>query len=306
MKMRAYRGLSDLEDMLNLLSKGCEADNGTYYVHRGDVLWWLFYNDDIAQEWQSRIRLWLEADELIGWALLSPGEDAFDVFTLPGLRNSPREREMLAWAVDQMASLDELNNVWVAEGDEVRIRWFEENGFTVQPDHFVHFRQSLARPVDVSPLPEGFSVRTSRGTEEDARLRAACSHAAFRSAKPFEEYWLRTLRFTQSPVYVPEYEIFVMSPDNEVAAFCIVWTDELNKLGHFEPVATHPKYQRRGLGRSLLYEGLRRLKFEGMTEADVCADHDNEAAHRLYESVGFRRSKRLLTYRKRGKHEYNA
>lgn len=305
MNTRTYQGLSDLESMLNLLSKGCKADNGTYYVHRGDVQWWLFYNDDPPEGWKSQIHLWFEADDLIGWALLSPNEDAFDVFTLPDLRGTVRERAMLGWAVDQMASLDELNNVWVGDGDEVRIRWFEDNGFTPQLNHFVHFQRSLARPVDEFPLPEGFSIRSSRGTEEDARLRAACSHAAFQSGKPFEDYWRRTLRLMQSPVYVPEHEIFVMSPENEVAAFCIVWTDDLNKLGHFEPVATHPKFQRRGLGKSLLYEGLHRLKSEGMNEADVCAVHDNEAAIRLYESVGFRKSKRLLTYRKRGKHEHN-
>ncbi len=306
MKMRTYQGSNDLESMLNLLSQGCKADNGTYYVHRGDLQWWLFYNDDLQEVWKSQIQLWFEADELIGWALLSPNEDAFDVFILPDLRGTVREREMLGWAVDQMSSLDELNNVWVGETDEVRILWFEDNGFTPQPNHFVHFKRSLARPVDEIPLPEGFSIRSSRGTEEDARLRAACSHAAFRSGKPFENYWRRTLRLMQSPVYVPENEIFVMSPESEVAAFCIVWTDELNQLGHFEPVATHPKYQRRGLGKSLLYEGLRRLRSEGMTVADVCADHDNESAIRLYESVGFRKSKRLLTYKKRGKHEHNA
>jgi ribosomal protein S18 acetylase RimI-like enzyme len=105
----------------------------------------------------------------------------------------------------------------------------------------------------------------------------------------------------QSPVYVPEHEIFVMAsnPAGQVAAYCIIWTDEVSKIGHFEPVGTHPDFQRKGLGKSLLFEGLRRLKAEGMTEADVCTNHDNAAAIRLYESVGFQRKKRLLTYIKK-------
>ena len=111
MNTRTYQGLNDLESMLDLLSKGCKADNGTYYVHRGDLQWWLFYNDDPPDVWHSEIQLWFEADELIGWALLSPRENAFDVFTLPDLRGSPREREMLGWAAEQMASHDELSNV---------------------------------------------------------------------------------------------------------------------------------------------------------------------------------------------------
>jgi len=73
----------------------------------------------------------------------------------------------------------------------------------------------------------------------------------------------------------------------------------LTKIGHFEPVGTHPDFQRKGLGKSLLFEGLRRLKSEGMDAADVCTNHDNDAAIRLYESVGFQIDKRLLTYKKK-------
>jgi len=116
---------------------------------------------------------------------------------------------------------------------------------------------------------------------------------------PFEKYWLRTWRLMQSPVYVQEHEIFIVAPSGEVAAFCIIWTDELTKIGHFELVGTHPDFQRKGLGKSLLFEGLRRLKSEGMDAADVCTNHDNVAAIPLYESVGFQIDKRLLTYKKK-------
>jgi ribosomal protein S18 acetylase RimI-like enzyme len=75
-------------------------------------------------------------------------------------------------------------------------------------------------------------------------------------------------------------------------------------MGYFEPVGVHPDFHRRGLGKSLLFEGLRRLKSEGMTEASVCADSDNPAAIRLYESVGFQKVKRLLTYIRRIRNEY--
>jgi ribosomal protein S18 acetylase RimI-like enzyme len=297
MKARPYEGLHDLHAMLNLLAEGRKADIGTYYIHPGDLQWWLFYTDVPQETWQSEIRLWMEDDRLIGWALLSPAEGAFDVYTIPNLSGDQREKEMLAWAVKAMSGLDQVQNVWVAEDDDVRIRWFEENGFTIAGEHFVHLKRSLSESLEGPALPAGFSLRASRG-EEDARLRSVASHAAFGSRKPFEEYWLRTLRFMQSPVYVPEHEIFVISPNGEVAAFCIVWTDDLNKTGHFEPVATHPKYQRRGLGKSLLFEGLRRLKSEGMNEACLCTHHDNLAAIHLYESAGFRNVKNLLTYRK--------
>jgi ribosomal protein S18 acetylase RimI-like enzyme len=299
MKARAYEGLADLYAMLDLLSEGSRANNGTHYVHRGDLQWWLFYTDIPPALWQSRIRLWMEAERLIGWTLLSPEEDAFDVFVIPALRGSSEEDEMLSAAVAEMSELDELGNVWVADDDEVRIRWFEKNGFKVADHHTVHFSRSLSGPLVGPQLPAGFTLRASRGDEADARLRAVTSHAAFQSGMPFDQYWLRTWRLMQSPIYVKEHEIFVEAPGGEIASYCIIWTDELTKVGHFEPVGTHPDFQRKGLGKCLLFEGLRRLKSEGMTVADLCTNHDNEAAIPLYESVGFQIDKRLLKYKKK-------
>jgi ribosomal protein S18 acetylase RimI-like enzyme len=301
MQLKSYEGLDHLQAMLDLLSEGAKADNGTHYVHRGDLQWWLFYTDDPPEVWQSDIRLWYEGDRLIGWALFSPKKEAFDVFTQPDLRGDLREAEMLAAIAGEMSGLEELNNVWVAEDDDVRMHLLEEIGFSSTDERFAYFTRSLADPIDVSSPPDGFSFRTSRGGEVDARLRSVASHAAFGSKKPFEEYWPRTLRFVKSPVYVPEHEHFVISPDGAVAAYCIVWTDDLNKLGHFEPVGTHPDFQRKGLGKSLLLESLRRLKAEGMTVADVCTYHDNVAAIRLYESIGFRQARKLFTYRRKRK-----
>ena len=297
MKMRSYEGLQDLHAMLDLLTAGCKADNGTHYVHRGDLQWWLFYTDTSEAVWRANIALWTEDDCLAGWALLSPDEHAFDVFVAPDLRGSLLEQEMLAWAVDHMPALDYIQHHWVAEDDELRKGWLEGNGFETIEHSMVHFRRSLAGPLDGPPLPEGFSIRASRG-EEDARLRAVCSHGAFGSEKPFEEYWPRTLRFMQSPVYVPEHELFVVAPGGEIASYCIIWTDDVTKIGHFEPVGTHPDFQRKGLGKSLLFEGFRRLKAEGMNEADLCTNYDNPPAIGLYESAGFRKAKRLLIYRR--------
>ncbi|HET9909834.1 MAG TPA: GNAT family N-acetyltransferase [Anaerolineales bacterium] len=297
MRARGYEGMQDLYAMLDLLTEGSKAKNGAYYVHRGDLQWWLFYTDVPEETWRSHIRLWFEDDKLIGWALLTLGEDVFDVYVSPHLRGDAQEQEMLAWASQEMSAHGDVQNIWAAEDDDVRTRWLEENGFRPEEAHFIHFSRSLSGPLASPPLPEGFSIRTARGPE-DARLRSVASHAAFGSGKPFDEYWPRTLRFMQSAVYIPEHEIFVISPNGEVAAFCIIWTDEHTKVGHFEPVATHPNFQRMGLGKSLLFESLRRLKSEGMNEADVFTNHDNPAAIRLYESVGFQKSKRLFTYKK--------
>ncbi|MFT3891366.1 MAG: GNAT family N-acetyltransferase [Anaerolineales bacterium] len=298
MNFRPYEGLHDLHAMLDLLSDGCRAKNGTHYAHRGDLQWWLFYTDTPEVVWRPNIRLWVEGERLMGFALLSFEEKTCDVFIHPELRGTQQERELMSYALNEMSAVEDLQVMWISDQDTVRIRWLEQSGFACQEEYFVYFTRSLSDPVLAPVLPAGFSLRHSHG-EEDAKLRSVASHAAFSQHRDFEGYWPRTLRFMQSPVYVPEHERFVISPNGDVASFCILWTDEINKLGHFEPVGTHPDYQRNGFSRALLYDSMRQLRSEGMIETDVCTTSTNLPAIHLYESVGFTLTKRLLEFRKR-------
>ena len=52
----------------------------------------------------------------------------------------------------------------------------------------------------------------------------------------------------RSPVYDRDLDIVAVSADDRIGAFCIVWMDAVNRVGLFEPVGTHPDFQRKGLG----------------------------------------------------------
>lgn len=298
MKIRAYQNRQDLNAMLNLLVHGRQAKNNTHYMHVGDLQWWLFYTYTPQETLQSNIRLWMKDDELIAWALLSFDENSFDVYMNPQYSYTSYEEEVLSSTIQEMSGLDELKAPWIANTDVWRIGWLEKNGFKLGEHFYYLMHRFLSDPIADSVPPTGFSLRHSHGVV-DAEIRSVCSAAAFESKKPFDEYIVRTKNFMQSQVYVPEHEIFVMSPNDEVASFCIIWTDELNKFGHFEPVGTHPNYQGKGLGKVLLNEALTQLKQEKMREASVCVDFDNPNAIRLYEAVGFQKSKKLLTYKRK-------
>ena len=83
-------------------------------------------------------------------------------------------------------------------------------------------------------------------------------------------------------------EHLAVAPDGSFASYCLVWFDAANRQGLFEPVGTHPDHQRRGLGKAVLAEGLRRLKALGALSAFVNSHLSNVASNMLYESVGFR------------------
>lgn len=301
---RPYQGYQDFEQLKSILVDGRKAETSAYYIHVGDIAWWLFYNDQTPQAWKQNLSLWASQGQTIGWSLLSDAFGSFDVFVHPQVRGTAREAKMLLWTEECLSARmhakgkQAISMYWVAEDDDLRTRWLNLRGFEAG-DYFMH---AMTRDLDASlpevTLPAGYQVRGLAGRHE-LRSRAAASHAAFGSIRDFESYWPRYARFMHSPVYNPDLDIVAVAPDGQVAAFCIVWPDPVTGVGLFEPVGTHSDFQRKGLGKAVVLEGLRRLKALGMTSALVCAESDNPAAKALYESAGFKPVKRLYTYEKR-------
>ncbi len=79
------------------------------------------------------------------------------------------------------------------------------------------------------------------------------------------------------------HDLVAIAPDGAVASFCTIWFDDVTRSAYFEPVATVPAHQRRGLGKALMTEGLRRLQRMGATRAFVGGY--SQAANALYRSV---------------------
>jgi ribosomal-protein-alanine N-acetyltransferase len=74
-------------------------------------------------------------------------------------------------------------------------------------------------------------------------------------------------------------------PGTPVVAFCACWTviDEL----HINTIAVASDFRRRGLGRALMQHVLAQVEAEGIRRATLEVRRSNQAARRLYESLGF-------------------
>jgi mycothiol synthase len=301
---RPYHDEYDLSAMLHLLQAGRKAENGTYYVHPGDLTWWLYYPPIDHEHWQD-IYLWddpASPGRLLGWSLLSPTWSTFDVYVQPELRGTPQAEAMYLWAEERAANLvrtsgaDKLGMMWVSQGDDILDRHLRQRGFQ-RKHETVYFLRSLEEELPRTILPDGFNVRSTRG-EVEVEARAAAQYAAFDSSASFDRYVQRFTRFMRSPVYDPDLDIVAATPEGKIGAFCIVWPDSVNQVGLFEPVGTHPDYQRKGLGRAVMLEGLRRLQQRGMSRAMVCTGEDNLPGVKLYESMGFHITNKLGHYEK--------
>jgi ribosomal protein S18 acetylase RimI-like enzyme len=95
----------------------------------------------------------------------------------------------------------------------------------------------------------------------------------------------RYLRFMRSPRYEAERDLVAVSPDGRVGSFMIWWGDP-SGVAQIEPFGTHPDFQRQGIGKSLMYFGLRRMRDAGYHKVRVLTDEPREATA-FYEGVGF-------------------
>jgi mycothiol synthase len=301
---RSYRDERDLEAMCNLLVAGRMAGNGSYYIHTGDLSMWLYYPTLEGDCWKD-IYLWDDPQNqgrLLGWALVSTDWVGFDVYVQPELRASTLAMEMYHWAEQQTLLVARskgkktINVLWIRHDDQVLDGYFKQQGYRLAIG-MVHMSCELDGVVKASGLAGGFKVRSCKGLNE-VSTRAKAQYRAFGSKAPFERYLERFRNFMQSPVYDRNLDLVAVHEDGQIGAFCHVWINPVNKVGLFEPVGTHPYFQRKGLGRAVMLEGLRRLQEGGMRQAIVSTYQDNQAAIKLYESTGFRIVSRLGTYEK--------
>ena len=301
---RVFHDNSDLLTMQEVLTRGRGADNGSYYIHTGDLSWWLYYPPLEGDFW-DHIHLWdnpAQPGRLLGWALISPDWVGIDIYVQPELRGSSLAAEMYKWAeeeamcVAQRKDRNTIYTLWIRHDDTVLAEQFTERGFRLKRG-MTHFQRSLNEVVPSPILAGGCAVRGCMG-EREVAARARAQYGAFNSSAPFERYLERFTNFMRSPVYQPELDIVAVAPDGKIGAFCIVWTDPVNKVGLFEPVGTHPDYQRKGLGRAVMLEGLCRLQDRGMESAIVSTFEDNLAGIKFYEAMGFQVVCQLGTYEK--------
>jgi mycothiol synthase len=206
----------------------------------------------------------------------------------PAYRTPALEEEMVRLAEERLSVTREGERrlrVWADQADPLRQALLEERGYT-RTDLVEHRRRrDLREPIPEAPPAQGYTVRSLGGCEE-LKSRVIASWYAFHP-EPYEDKgdWDWYLNIQRAPLYRRDLDIVAEAPDGTIAGFCTVWYDDVTRSAMFEPVGVVPAHQRRGLGKAVMCEGLRRLrKLE--CQAALVSSYE-PAAHALYESAGF-------------------
>lgn len=238
---------------------------------------------------EEKVFLWETPQGELAAVLNSEGRGHAYLQVHPDHRSRSLEEAMVATAEEQLAIGDGQGGrrlyVWAHRGDPLRPDLLRARGYT--PVDWLEYqrRRPLSGEIPEVPIAPGYAVRALGDDELPAR--SWLSWKAFHPEEPDEAYegweWYRNVQRT--PLYRRDLDLVAVAPDGELASFCTIWFDDVNRTAAFEPVGTHPAHQRRGLGKAVMSEGLRRAQRLGAELAFVGSYEP--PAHALYASIGF-------------------
>jgi mycothiol synthase len=297
-KLRSYQP-NDLARVLTFVGECLRGSNFCNF-HPGDIAHWMS-NEKRGKDLEKYYWLYEENNEILAFAELPPVKWAsYTLIVHPERRGGEFEKSLLQhcettmWQRMQEEGSKEISlSIGVAECDKHRINCLTALGYQMSKKESAMRRRSLAEFIPVSVLPEGFSIRSVAG-EHEAALLAEVHSSAFDSNWTAEKY----LEVMRAPSFNTEHELVVVAPDGRFATFLIYWLDPVSKSGLFEPVGCHKDFRRQGLTKALMLEGMERMVDAGMETALVGNKVDNEAASRLYDSIGLNTFCESLEYSK--------
>lgn len=293
---RPYTGLDDLRKIQDLLRAGLLQSPHSGYVHPGDIEWWLFYNP-WGDDPRDFVQLWVTpADDLMAFVVLTAQRRETNLFWHPQADSAIAE-DMLLYSESVLKDADSERTDFSVEevfaDDAVQVPLLEKHGY-IREQHLLYLTQDLTVDLPSPQLPEGFSFLDAM-QPKFAEKRATVHASAFHPSRMTPE---RYQHFMTAPSYDPTLDVVVVAPDSQFVSFAMTWADEITRVAEFEPVGTYADWQRRGLGKAAVREGLRRLQARGMKTATVCTDADDAGNVAFYKSCGFSVVNELLKFKK--------
>lgn len=263
----------------------------SWHVARLDYTRWHVCLNCAGVRLEDVTYLWEESNQLAAILLPDGGPGEAHLLIHPQLRTEALEEEMLGVAEERLAAVrpdgSRRLEVWSPEQDHERQDLLCRHGYEKGewPEH--QWRRDLDAPIPDAPLAAGYTIR-ALGDGLELLERCYASGLGFHEGdiqiavdNRKDPTWYHNIQ--TAPLYRRDLDLVAVAPDGATAAFCTIWFDDVTRSAYFEPVATVPEHQRRGLGKALLTEGLRRLKRMGTTRAFVSGY--STGANALYRSV---------------------
>jgi len=263
----------------------------SWSLYRWDYWRWHVNENIFKFNLEAAVFLWETADGKLVAALHPDGTGEAFLEVHPDFRTPELEVEMMSVAETQFATTQpegrQQLTLWAHANDPMRPDLLARRGYSKSkwlPEQ--QRRRDMREPIPDFQPADGYTVR-ALGDVDELPKRSWVSWKAFHPDEPDEKYegwdWYRNVQ--RAPLYRRDLDLVAVAPNGEHAAFATLWFDDVTRTAAFEPVGTHPDHQRKGLGKALMAEGLRRVRDLGATLCTVGSY--SERAGNLYAAMGF-------------------
>jgi mycothiol synthase len=248
----------------------------------------------------SRTRLWFDENgQPVAYALV----DAFNNLLCEIDPHDTLEDEGVSWGVE---CIHAMRRQGLAEAectldgscrqeDSRRMQMLLGHGFQVLPGSSIRYRRSLEGKIPTPSLPTGFALTHAAALAGDPHLveRIVALHRAGFGTEHMTVEERQSIMSTSE--YSSEMDLFIVAPDGRLAGYCTCSkASDIPGVGHTDPIAVHPNFQRLGLGRALVLSGLHVLQERGLKEARLTTSSENIAMQALAQAAGFEEYERMV------------
>jgi mycothiol synthase len=314
LRFRRFRDNSDFDQMARVI-EACKKTDGIERTTTGESLArfyhhqtnWKATSDIVYAESDGlvvgygAVFWYYEADgTFIGWHL---------GFVLPAWRERGLGRALLQRNEQRLWEIKTSQppapcflQVEATDTEQARIKLLEHAGY-VPVRYTNRMLRMLDEPIPNIPLPQNITLRPVQPQHYEA-IRLASNEA-------FRDHW------ASADMDEAEFAMLLDSPDFDQTLWQVAWQGDeivgmvLNMINRAENleyhrmrgwmynVAVRRPWRGQGVAKALLAQSLHIFKARAMTEVVLHVDTENlSGALRLYESLGFRPIKRVITYRK--------
>lgn len=231
---------------------------------------------------RKNAELWLNYfDELVGFAISENGDRMFSIFVKEGYAHL--YADILRWVLEYWGARAGKLLTEVIEIQHAQMHTLEQFGF-ISKGVWEVTRMFDLRQQPVSPrLPEGFTI-ADMAANNDLMGKATLQVNAFRNACVTNIDLLAREYVHESPIYRPEFDLFVLNAQGEHVAGCEAFIDNANGVAEIERVCTRNDYRRRGLAQAVIHACFERLRAHGIATAYITGGNANTID--LYGKLG--------------------
>lgn len=237
------------------------------------------------KKWEEEITIWEDESGKIAGFIHTESEEPGEAY-LEYLPEYPDILdELFHHAEDNLYLQDENKKklkTYINDNNELWEKMAQTRGYVKLEEYPIYDAEFFIKDIPQYILPKGYKIR-SMADENNIENRRKVLGLGFNHYDPSE--WVEKEVYKElqkAPDYRNDLDLYVIAPDGEYIACCIIWYDKKNRIGILEPLATHPSYRRRGFGKAIVYEAIKRVALEGANKVLV------GSGRIFYQSIGFK------------------